>query len=53
MSQITIAPFNQTSWDEWQARGRSADVALAHRVRLLVLAIGTIGVLTATFWTLT
>jgi hypothetical protein len=52
MSEITVTPFNQTSWDAWQARGRAADVAFAHRVRVLALALGAIAVLAAVWTTL-
>ena len=53
MQVAETAPFNQSSWDAWQKRGRAADVAYARRVRLLALALGIVGVLAATFWTLT
>jgi hypothetical protein len=52
MFEPTIAPFNQKSWDAWQARGRVADAAFAHRVRILALGLATIAVLSATLWIL-
>jgi hypothetical protein len=53
MPEIVVQPFDQKSWDQWQARGRACDVAFSNRVRLLALAVGSLGLLAATFWTLT
>ena len=53
MSQTTVQPFNQESWDQWQARGRASDAAVSNRVRLIALAVASIGLFAATLWTLT
>jgi hypothetical protein len=52
MSEITVEPFNQESWDQWQARGRASDIALADRLWMLALGIGSLALLTASLWTL-
>jgi hypothetical protein len=52
MTNITVEPFNQTTWDSWQARGRAADHASAQRLRTVALALATVALLAATLWTL-
>ena len=52
MSEIIVERFDQESWDRWEARGRASDVAFRHRVRMLALLVGSLGLLAASVWTL-
>jgi hypothetical protein len=52
MSDYRVAVFNQEVWDAWIARGRRSDGAFSQRVRLLALAVGSVALLAASFWTL-
>jgi hypothetical protein len=52
MSDYRVAVLNQEVWDAWIARGRRSDGAFSQRVRLLALAVGSVALLAASFWTL-
>ena len=47
VGELASAPFDQESWDRWQARGRAADAAIARRLRTAALFAAAIGILGA------
>jgi hypothetical protein len=44
-----VVPFDQASWDRWQARGRAHDRALRRRLPLIIAVIA-IAVASGAFW---
>jgi hypothetical protein len=50
IAELATVPFNQESWDRWQARGRADDAASARRLRMAGLFAATIAFLAASFW---